>query len=70
MFKMLKLLIGGKKGLIKSMDEIEPAFAEIIKKAQKTAGDIPADQFAKEVVDQAQLKLCQWLDVDPKEVGL
>ena len=70
MFKMLKLLVGGKKGLIRGLDELEIPFAELIKKAQATSGQISPEGFSKELVDTIQLKLCTWLDVNPKDIGL
>lgn len=70
MWKWIKLLVGGKAGLIKSMDELEKPFADLIRKAQRTSGAISADGFSKELVDEVQRKACVWLDVDPKEIGL
>lgn len=55
-------------GLIRSMDQLEAPFAAKIKEAQETAGSIPAEQFAKEVVDMVQLKACELLKLDPKEI--
>ena len=55
-------------GLIRSMDQLEIPFAEKIKEAQRKAGSIPAEQFAKEVVDMIQLRLCAILKLDPKEI--
>lgn len=60
----------GYKRLIRQMDELEPVFAEKIKKAQATLGSIPPEEFAKQVVDDIQLTLCRKLNIDPKEVGL
>lgn len=50
------------------MDQLEAPFAAKIKEAQETAGSIPAEQFAKEVVDMVQLKACELLKLDPKEI--
>lgn len=60
----------GMKQAIKEMDELEKPFAELIRKAQATSGQISPDTFAKELVDTIQLKLCLWAGIDPKDVGL
>lgn len=70
MFTWLKLLLGGKAGIIKGMDELEKPFADLIRKAQRTSGAISPDGFAKELVDAVQFKMCEWLDVKPEDVGL
>ena len=70
MFKWIKVLMGGKAGLIRLLDDLEPILAAKIKDGQKKAGEIPPEAFAKELVDSIQRFLCKKLDVDPKKVGL
>lgn len=55
-------------GLIRSLDQLEAPFAEKIKEAQAKANSIPPEQFAKEVVDMLQVKLCALLKLDPKKI--
>lgn len=50
------------------MDDLEKPFAEKIKEAQTKAGSIPAEQFATEVINMIQTKLCEVAGLDPKEV--
>ena len=66
MIKWLKGLALG--GLIRSMDDLEAPFALKIKEAQQKASSIPAEQFAKEIVDMVQIKACELLKLDPKEI--
>lgn len=70
MLKWLKVLFGGKAGVIKLLDEFEAPLAAKIKEGQRRAAEIPPDQFAKELVDEVQLKLCRMWGVDPSKVGL
>ena len=60
----------GAKKLIIYMDELEPLFAEKIKKAQAAMNSIPPEAFAKQIVDEIQMKLCIKTGVNPKDVGL
>lgn len=55
-------------GLIRSMDQLEAPFAEKIREAQAKASSIPAEQFAREVVDMVQLKACELLKLNPEEI--
>lgn len=60
----------GYKKLIASLDELEKPLALKLKEAQKKFGDIPPNEFAKQVVDDFQRLLCEKTGVDPKELGL
>lgn len=55
-------------GLIRSMDQLEGPFAAKIREAQARASSIPAEQFAKEVVDMIQVKLCAVAGLDPVKI--
>jgi hypothetical protein len=60
-----KLALGN---LIRSMDDLEPVIADKIREGQEKAASIPPEQFAKELVDSVQAKLCQYAGLDPKEI--
>lgn len=66
MFTWLKKLALGTA--IRELDQLEPIFALKIVEAQMKFGAIPADQFSKVLVDEAQTKLCQLVGLDPKDV--
>jgi hypothetical protein len=70
MFQWLKLMLGGKAGIIRKMDDLEKPFADLIRKAQAKSGSISADGFSKELVDEIQGKLCDLMDVKREDVGL
>lgn len=70
MFILKWLRAYGYKKLIQQMDELEQPFAEKIKEAQSKLGEIPPEEFAKQVVDDIQRLLCRKLNIDPKEIGL
>lgn len=55
-------------GAIRSLDQLEGPFASKIKEAQAKASSIPAEQFAKEVVDMVQRKACELAGLDPEKV--
>lgn len=60
----------GAREAIKRLDQAEPVIAAKLREAQARLQSIPPDQFAKELVDEIQLKLCEHLGVDPKDIGL
>lgn len=60
---------GARQG-IREMDKLEPVFAAKIREAQKKLGEISPEEFSKLLVDEVQLKLCNYFGVDPKDVGL
>lgn len=66
MFTWLKKLALGTA--INELDQLEPIFAAKIKEAQKRFGEIPPEQFSKTLVDEVQVKLCELVKLDPKEV--
>lgn len=68
LFSWLKKM--GYKQLIKELDQLEQPLAIKMKDAQAKFGSIPADEFAKQVVDDFQRLLCTKVGVDPKELGL
>lgn len=55
---------------IRNFDDFEPILAGKIREAQKKLGEIPPEEFAKNLVDEIQLFLCKKLGVDPKKVGI
>lgn len=65
MFAWLKLFFI-KQG-IKQLDQLEAPMALKIREAQKRFGEIPAEAFAKEVVDDFQNKLYDWCGVSVED---
>lgn len=60
----------GAKSLIKELDYLEPIIATKLLEAQKKFGEIPPQQFAKELIDEIQRRLCSSFGVDPTEIGM
>lgn len=60
----------GAKKLILEMDSLEPLLALKLREAQEKFGKIPPEEFAKTLVDEIQVRMCQVVNVDPKEIGL
>lgn len=58
----------GARQAIHEMDKLEPIFAAKIREAQQKLGAVSPDEFAKLLVDEVQLKLCGYFDVDPATV--
>ena len=48
---------------VKQLDQLETPIALKIKEAQKKFGEIPAEAFSKEIVDDFQNKLYDWCGV-------
>ena len=68
MFLITWLKTYGAKKLIKEMDQLEPLLASKLREAQEKFGKIPPDEFAKVLVDEIQIKMCNVVGVDPVEV--
>ena len=66
MFAWLKRLALG--SAINELDQLEPIFAAKIREAQQKLNSIPPDQFAKELVDEVQTKLCELVKLNPADV--
>lgn len=62
------LMSFGAKRLIQQMDILEPLLATKIKEGQKRINEIPPEQFAKELIDEIQIKLCMHLKLNPEEI--
>lgn len=58
----------GAKKLIVEMDVLEPLLADRLKEAQEKFGAIPPKEFSKQLVDEIQIHMCQWIGVDPDEI--
>lgn len=68
MGKWIKLLFGGKVGLIKMLDELEGPLAEEGAEIQKKVASVSPSQVSKYLIDKFQLKLCKLWKVNPKDV--
>lgn len=58
------------KQSIMKLDELELPIALKIKEAQSKLGQIPAEEFSKQLVDEFQRFLCRKAGIDPSELGL
>lgn len=65
MLKWLKIFLI-KKGISK-LDELELPIALKIKEAQAKFGEIPPEQFSRELVDAFQAKMYEWCGVSKED---
>lgn len=70
MLTWLKLVMGGKASLIKKMDDLEPMLTEHLESLKGKIGTMESSKIAKSIVDKIQRRLCVWMKVEPKDVGL
>lgn len=60
----------GAKMLIKELDQLTPIIAAKMKEAQTKFGQIPSEEFSKELVTEMQIKLCDICGVKPSDIGI
>lgn len=68
MTKWIKLLLGGKVGLIKLLDELEQPLASEGAEIQKKVASLEPTKVSKYLIDKFQIKLARVLKVKPSDV--